>query len=458
MTDGARFSEICNFTPKQWEATHTALSHRFTLFGGYRGPGKSFWLRWHPIYMLLRYHAQGIHNVTAALFCETYPELQDRHVTKIATEFPSWLGELGSTQRAGLGFYLKPKWGGGVLLLRNLDAPDKYKSAEFGWIGIDEVTRTPKRTVDIIRGSLRWPGIERPQLCAATNPDGRHSDWVRQIWIERDFRGEGFEELQPLANEFAFVPAKPGDNPYLSQSYWDDLLTAPRHLREAWLEGSWYVKSEGIVYDDFDEGNLTDDAPNMEHPIELAFDDGYTDPRVVLFIQRSGTHVLVFDEVYETKTLDDVSVRHALERLATWCGKVLPSDGELQTRYDNMGGAHPLERAARWCRENGVRLPDIAVGGTESVQLMRRFKLADIPARGGTHEIVQGITLMRRLIRDGQDYRTLRVSRRCKNLIREMTQDYRYPEGTRKRDAELPEDRNNHTVDALRYWCWMRAR
>jgi hypothetical protein len=447
MTDKQRFSEVCNFTAKQWEATHTAIAHRFTLFGGYRGPGKSYWLRWHPIYMMLRYAAQEIKGVSWGLFCETYPELQDRHVSKIANEFPAWLGELVTTQRAGLGFYLKPKWGGGVLLLRNLDAPDKYKSAEFAGISIDEITRIPKRTVDILRGSLRWPGIERPQFCAATNPDGKHHEWVRQLWVERNFTGEGFDELAPLADEFAFVPAKPGDNPHLSQSYWNDLLTAPRDLREAWLEGNWYSKAFGVVYDEFDGGNIEDIAPDFEKPFELAFDDGYIDPRVVLFIQRSGTTINVFDEQWQTKTLDDVSVKDVLTRCATWQSVTLPDDWS----------AMKLPACAEWLLANGVKLPDIAVGGSESVQLMRRFKEANIPARGGTHEIVEGIKIVRRLIKDGNGYRTLKVAPRCKNLIGELTQGYRYPDNAR-RDSEKPEDANNHGADALRLWLYMRAR
>jgi hypothetical protein len=48
------------------------------------------------------------------------------------------------------------------------------------------------------------------------------------------------------------------------------------------------------------------------------------------------------------------------------------------------------------------------------------------------------------------------VNRRCKNLIREMTEGYVYPEGVR-RDNEKPVDANNHAPDALQYWTFMRA-
>jgi phage terminase large subunit len=116
-----------------------------------------------------------------------------------------------------------------------------------------------------------------------------------------------------------------------------------------------------------------------------------------------------------------------------------------------------LPACADWLLANGVKLPDIAVGGSESVQLMRRFKEANIPARGGTHEIVEGIKIVRRLIKDGNGYRALKVAPRCKNLIGELTQGYRYPDNAR-RDSEKPEDANNHGADALRLWLYMRAR
>lgn len=452
------FSDLAGFTPKQWTASDAADAHRFTLFGGSRGPGKSRWLRWYPVRQLLSMTGAGLRNVVWGLFCNTYPELQDRQISKIETEFPVWLGQVRDSKRHGLGFYFNEAYGGHVLLLRNLDDPDKYKSVEFAGLSIDEVTRTPKSTFDILRGSLRWPGVERTQFCAATNPDGRHSEWVRQLWIERKFEGEGFADLAPLAAEFAFVAALPTDNPHLTPQYWADLKTAPRHLREAWLDGSWYVRSEGIVYDEFGDDNITEDEPDMSRPIELAFDDGYIDPRVVLFVQRTGAGILVFDEIHETRTLDEVTIRHVLERCSWWQGKQLPIDRDLIELYKGHAEMGALERAALWCRENGVALPDIAIGGSESVQLMRRFRQADIPARGGTHEIVAGINHMRSLICDGNDYRALRVHKRCANLIRELTQGYRYPDGVKRKDTEKPADADNHCADALRLWCYMRAR
>ncbi len=440
------FWELSGFRPKQIQASRIADTHRFTLFGGARGPGKSYWLRWYALRQLLDLHRHGIDHVSWGLFCESYPELQDRQTSKIVSEFPPELGEVRDTKSHGLGFHLHERYGGSVILLRNLDDPAKYKSSEFAGISVDELTLTPKRTFDMLRGSLRWPGVARTQFCAGTNPDGKHAAWVRQLWIERDFTGEGFEELLPLRDEFAFVPALPTDNPFLSADYWHDLKTQPRQVREAWLEGSWYAKSSNVVYSDFDEGNLTDDGPDMSLPFELGCDDGYIDPRVFLLIQRTPTGILVFDEIAQTKRLDEETIRDLLELCARYSQAPLPEGWQTMTNG---------QRSA-WAHSTGVKLPELAVCGTESVQLMRRFREANIPARGGTHLILEGIKVMRQLILDGNGVRTMRVNRRCKTLINELTTGYRFPEGAR-RDSEKPEDLNNHAVDAARMWCWMRS-
>ena len=118
----ARFSEVCGFWPKQWAATEASDAHQFTLFGGSRGPGKSRWLRWNLARQVLRMRGVGIKDPMVGLFCETYPELEDRQISKIVSEFPRAWGRVRSTLTAGLGFYFR---GGGMIALRNLDDPEK---------------------------------------------------------------------------------------------------------------------------------------------------------------------------------------------------------------------------------------------------------------------------------------------------------------------------------------------
>ena len=420
-----KFSELCGFTEKQWAAADEADTHRYMLFGGSRGPGKSFFLRWYLLRQLLQFGARGTKSVDVMLACEDYPSLVGRQVGKIEKEFPAWLGSVQTTKTKGLGFHLKPEYGGGSILFRNLDDPSRYQSAEFAIIAIDELTKNPVKTFDILRGSLRWPGVERTQFVAATNPA---ACWVRDYWIERKFPAE----LEPSADEFAFVPALPGDNPHLDKSYWQELNTLGGALREAWLHGDWWAGIEGVVYENFATDNVTDQEPDLDRPFELAIDDGYIDPRATLFIQRQANgDILVFDELYETKTLEEATIEHIKQKAA----------------------------------EYGLPLPELAAVSHEAVALQRRLREANIPARnwlstkagGGGSTRMAAITLTRSLICDGQGYRAIRVHRRCHHLLDEIRAGYKYPEGKHGLETK-PEDGNDHAANSLESYVWLRCR
>lgn len=232
------FRDLANFTERQWVAWESTFSHRFILYGGARGGGKSRLLRWWmPDFLVYQFRARGLRNVRVGLFCETYPDLRDRQISKMKSEFPPWLGEVKETQADGLGFFLPPELGSGVIALRNLDDPTKYQSAEFAALGVDELTKVPKDTFDVLRGSLRWPGVSHTVFMGTTNPGGIGHLWVKRLWLDRDFP----REMVNLAPQFTFIRSLPADNPYLDQVYWADLNSLPDNLRRAWVDGDWNV-------------------------------------------------------------------------------------------------------------------------------------------------------------------------------------------------------------------------
>ena len=454
------FSELCGFSEKQWQATQVADTHRYMLFGGTRGPGKSYWLRWSLVRRLLRWGAQGHHHVRVGLFCEDYPSLTERQINKIATEFPNWLGELKETRNDGLCFFLKPRYGSGKIALRNLDDPSKYQSAEFAGIAIDELTKNRERVFDELRGSLRWPGINDTFWIAASNPNGIGQKWVREYFLEKALPAN----LKGKENQFAFVPGSPHDNPHLDVSYWEMLDTLPDKLRQAWRDGNWYVTFEGVVYAEFGAENITDEEPDPNLPIELAVDDGYIDPRATLFVQRTSTRILVFDEMYHTHHLGETCVREVLDKCIAYSGKQLPAELERASNAEIV----------EWCRESErenheigeirekeakprVRLPEIVIGSPEAKELQQQFRRADIPYRFVTHQVVEGIKVVRGLICDGHGVRTLKVNRRVRNFLWELTEGFQYPPGA-KGDNEKPQDGDDHANDAFRYWAYARAR
>lgn len=414
-----KFSQFANFFPRQMEALKLANGHRYFLYGGCRGPGKSYFLRKYLIYRLLRWAKLGFRGVRVGMFCETYPDLTERQITKIAG-FPAWLGRVKETRADGLCFFLRPCFGGGKIALRNLDDPTKYQSAEFAGIAIDELTKNEERVFDELRGSLRWPGIADCFFVAASNPNGVGQQWVREYFVEKNLP----ENLADQSGEFCYLAARPDDNVHLDASYWKMLDSLPEALRRAWRDGDWYVSFEGVVFPEFGAENIVDCEPEPGLPIELAVDDGYIDPRAILFVQRTGSGVLVFDEIYESGVLAEAHILRVLER----------------------------------CRERGWGNPDLVTTGSEAAELRAVFRKHNLVARGELSKLVDRLGLLRRMVVDGNGVRSLKVHHRCRNLVWELTQGYRYPEKGRFSDHEKPLDGNDHAVEALGNWMWMRCR
>ena len=232
-----KFSELCKFFPKQLEALGATKRFKFVLFGGSVGSGKSYWIRWSVIYWLMKYYAKyGIKGVRAGVFCEDYPSLNDRHLTKVKFEFPEWLGTMNEAKHE---FTLAPEYGSGIIAFRNLDDPSKYLSVEFAVIAIDEINRNPKTTFDMLRSRHRWPGIKDVKFFAGCNPLGEA--WVKNMWVKRLFSPDEKEQY-----EFVFVPALPTDNPHLPVEYYKSLESLPENQRRAYLEGNWDAFDEGM--------------------------------------------------------------------------------------------------------------------------------------------------------------------------------------------------------------------
>lgn len=223
--------------PAQRTWLDAIYQYEYVLVGGQAGPGKSYFLRWAALEFLgYCFQTLGIRGVKAGLFCEDYPTLKDRQIGKMKREMPRWLGEIKDSKEDGLHFGLNEKYGGGKLLLRNLDDPSKYASAEFAAIFVDELTKNDRQTFDDLRFRKRWPGIDHSPFVAASNPGSKGHAWVKKLWLDQDLSGED-ERLSK--DQFKYLPARGRDNPFLPESYWETLNSLPEKMRKAMLEGDW---------------------------------------------------------------------------------------------------------------------------------------------------------------------------------------------------------------------------
>ncbi len=146
-------ADLAKFTERQLQAVYlldrnftpgcTLPFIKFLLYGGALGGGKSYFLRWVAVRLLMNFfYLRGLSQVQVMLACEDFPSLKDRQLSKIDREFPSWLGKSYSDHKNyGRCFILAAEYGGGIICFRNLDDASKYQSSEWAAILVDELTK-----------------------------------------------------------------------------------------------------------------------------------------------------------------------------------------------------------------------------------------------------------------------------------------------------------------------------
>lgn len=420
------WSELSHFTEKQKQASDFCENYDYVLYGGAMGGGKSYWLRWQLVKLLINgYRNLGLKGIRVGLFCEDYPALKDRHISKVQYEFPKWLGVLN---KADYEFTLDKGLGFGVICFRNLDDPSKYSSAEFAVIAIDELTKNKKEVFDFLRTRLRWPGLERPKFIAGTNPGGIGHAWVKKMWLDHKF-----ETTERHQNQFKFISAKVKDNPYLNQNYYDSLMGLPEKLRKAYVDGNWDI-FEGMYFTEFDREvhvipPLNKNLITSETPCFVSIDYGYSSPSAVYwFCVNADKQLIVYREFYQKyQTYKDLifAIQERTEEKIDYVvlphdvyGKATQDSGKTGKELFSEAGFYPI--LGNKDRLNGWRY-------------MRDF-LRPIDLGGG-----------RKTAR-------LQICDCCPNLIRtlpEMVHDDKKPE-------DLDSEAESHASDSVRYGIMSR--
>ena len=428
------FAEIVHFNDKQIEATGLAKKYKYTLYGGAMGGGKSYWLRWILIYFLM-YAGLFLKQkgVRAGLFCEDYPALKDRHISKIQFEFPSWLGDL---RRGDNEFHLSPKWGGGVLAFRNLDDPSKYASSEFAYIGVDELTKNVKNVFDMLRTRMRWPGIVDTKFFAGTNPGGIGHAWVKQMWMDHEF-----EKTEKESEQFVYIRATAHDNSAnLSSTYFDQLEGLPEQKRKAFLLGDWNL-FEGQFFSEWNED------VHICQPFQIpdswlkfgAYDHGRAKPATFGWyaVDQDG-NVWKYRELYVNK--EDGSSRWEAEQIAREIVKITDQAVE-HLNYVVADSAiftatGTGETIAEIMQKNGV-----GKVGTNIPTM--------IPCQKGAGSRIAGWTVMHQyLYHDSETLPKMRYFPNCYNSIRTIP-SLVYDEHNAE---DLDSDGEDHCADTDRYF------
>ena len=228
-----------SFCPEEPSITQKAFlrsSHLEALFGGAAGGGKSSAL----LMAALQY--VDVPDYSAILFRRTYADLSLPGA--LMDRFLSWVKEHDEVRWNGSTYVATFPSGARVTFgyLNNQHDYLRYKSSEFQFIGMDEVTEIREFDYRYLFSRLRKPGSgplsEVPlRMRAASNPA---PNWVRQRFItEADDNPDR-----------VFVPSFLDDNPGIDPvSYRRALQEIDPIERQRLENGDWWAVTTGSLFD-----------------------------------------------------------------------------------------------------------------------------------------------------------------------------------------------------------------
>jgi hypothetical protein len=247
------------------------VAHRFlpadapseVFYGGAAGGGKSDWL----LMGALEY--VDVPGYAAIIFRRSFTDLS--LPSAIMARSKVWLADTDAVWNEQAKQW---RFAGGAVLqfayMEHYGDEERYQSAEFQYVGFDELTQFPEEQYTFLFSRLRrpmvpcnvclgpWPCAQHPQakphastdpvalalrqvplrMRAASNPGG-----IGHGWVKKRFPIDGVARPGRV-----FIPARLDDNPHLDKvAYRKSLSHLGETLRLQLEEGDWAV-AEGLAY------------------------------------------------------------------------------------------------------------------------------------------------------------------------------------------------------------------
>ena len=422
--------------PKPNEKQDLALreTHRYVGYGGARGGGKSWFVRWKAVLLCLNYA-----GIKVLITRKTFRELLNNHIAPLI----GMLNGVATYNRTDKCF----KFPNGSTIWFGYCANDgdlgQYQGAEYHVIFLDESTQLKQEWIDKIRACCRSADNIPKRMYYTCNPGGESHTWHKERFVDRKKAITG-----DLDNQ-VFIKALPTDNKALMASqpdYIKQLEALPPKLREAWLHGRWDVYEGQFFEDFFDRPEHYGDRQwtHVIDPFEIpdgwkiyrSFDWGYNKPF------SCGWWAVDYDGV----------VYRILELYG--CNKT-PNEGVKWTPPQVFAEIHRIETEHRWLAgKKIIGIADPAIWDAETGE-----SIADVAGKHqvffqpGDHKRIPGwMQVHYRLAFDDNGFPMMYVFSNCKAFIRTiplLQYDEHKPE-------DLDTDGEDHVADEVRYFCMSR--
>ena len=429
-------SKITLAMPEPNEKQKLALedTHRYLAYGGARGGGKSWFVRWKATLLCLHYP-----GIKVLITRRTYKELLNNHITPLLT----MLHGIAKYNRSDKCFTFP----NGSTIWFGYCANDgdlgQYQGAEYDVWFADEAGQFQENWLTTIDACVRGANAFPKRTVYTLNPGGPSHGFFRRIFIDKRYTEDEYPE------DYAFVQAKVTDNVALMQmqpKYMRSLEKLPPKIRAAWLEGSWDVY-EGQFFEDFydkPDHYIDRQFTHVIEPFEIpdgwkiyrSFDWGYNKPF------SCGWWAVDYDGV----------VYRILELYG--CNET-PNEGVKWTPPQVFAEIHRIETEHRWLvGKKIIGIADPAIWDAETGE-----SIADVAAKhqvfftpGDNKRIPGWMQVHYRLAFDDNGFPQMYVFSNCRAFIRTiplLQYDEHKPE-------DLDTDGEDHVADEVRYFCMSR--
>lgn len=214
---------------------------RYLAYGGARGGGKSWAVRWKAALMAAKFA-----GIRILILRRTYPELNENHILPMRQMLQDAARYTDSEKAMAFPNGSRVKFG---YCKREADVL-QYQGQEYDAIFLDEATQFTEWQFKALDTSVRGVNAFPKRFYLTCNPGGVGHAWVKRLFVDRAFRdGEN-------PDDYEFIQARVYDNKSLlaaDPEYINTLKKLPEKKRRAWLDGEWSVV-DGAFFPEWDRG------------------------------------------------------------------------------------------------------------------------------------------------------------------------------------------------------------
>lgn len=309
-----------------------------------------------------------------------------------------------------------------ILDVRSAENENLLRGAKLAFAWVDEARDVSESAYNIL---LQRVADTAGKIIFTTTPRGR-GNWLFERVYKRAIDGH---------NDYGYVTASTYENTFLDSAVIEELeKDFPSDFGRQELYGE-FVNVSGLVYPTFNTTAHAVEPFKVPSPFEaqaisepaprvfLAIDFGFEDPFVCLWMMFWRGKFWVVDEVY---------VQH--KDTAAVSSKIV---------------AHPLTKYAEaaYCDGNDLKARVELKARLKELKSKLQVYPAPRDGSGRSRNFDVGIRLIRRLLAQGQ----LVVFRSCGQTIREFGLYHYKASNEDKNSQDVPVDKWNHAMDALRY-------